>query len=148
MRLDALQARRLNIQSEVSTKISGDELHLVGRRMRKRLLPALATLVVALMWAGTKPVVGKIVSEASVNCGTEAHGHKGKEKLDLVCQEYVIRTATSDYHIRQPKQHDQSLLPLNSAINFTLDKDKMKFKLNGKKYEFLVVSETSVGSKP
>ena len=62
---------------------------------------------------------------------------------DLVCQEYVVRTATIEHHIRQPKQHDQGLLPLNSAVEFTLDKDKMKFKLDGKKYEFLVVSEAS-----
>jgi hypothetical protein len=32
---------------------------------------------------------------------------------------------------------------VNTSIEFTLDKDKMKFKANGKKYEYLVVSETA-----
>lgn len=115
--------------------------------MGKRFLLVFAILVEALAWAGTTPMAGTIVAENSVDCGTEAHGHKGKEKLDLVCQEYVVRTATLEYHIRQPKQKNQGLLPLNSAIDFTLDKDNMKFKLNGKKYQFLVVSETSLNSK-
>ena len=47
------------------------------------------------MWAGSKPAPATIVSENSVDCGTEAHGHKQKDKVDLVCQEYVIRTATT-----------------------------------------------------
>ena len=61
-----------------------------------------------------------------------------------MCQEYVVRSASMEYHIRQPKQKDQSLLPLNSTIEYEMDKDKMKFKLNGKTYEFLVVSEAAV----
>jgi hypothetical protein len=115
--------------------------------MKKRFLLALAMMVATLTWGDTKPAQATIVSESSVDCGTEAHGHKGKEKLDLVCQEYVVRSGATEYHIRQPKQHEQGLLPLNSPIEFTLDKDKMKFKLNGKKYEFLVVSEAAVDSK-
>jgi hypothetical protein len=99
------------------------------------------------MWAGSKPAPATIVSENSVDCGTEAHGHKQKDKVDLVCQEYVIRTATTEYHVRQPKQHDQGLLPLSSPIEYTLDKDKMKFKLDGKSYEFLVVSEAAIDAK-
>jgi len=115
--------------------------------MGKRLLQGFVICVVALAWADSKPAAGTITSENSVDCGTKAHGRKAKENLDLVCQEYVVRTATIEYHIRQPKQHEKSLLPLNSAVEFTLDKDKMKFKLDGKKYEFLVVSEASADSK-
>jgi len=115
--------------------------------MGKRLLQGFVICVVALGWADSKPTAGTITSENSVDCGTETHGHKGKKNLDLVCQEYVVRTATIEYHIRQPKQHDQGLLPLNSTVEFTLDKDKMKFKLDGKKYEFLVVSEGSADAK-
>jgi hypothetical protein len=115
--------------------------------MGKRLLQGFVIWVVALAWADSKPTAGTITSENSVDCGTEAKGHKGKKNLDLVCQEYVVRTATVEYHIRQPKQHDQGLLPLNSAVEFTLDKDKMKLKVGGKKYEFLVVSEASADSK-
>jgi hypothetical protein len=36
------------------------------------------------------------------------------------------------------------ILPANTPIEFTLDKDKMKFKLNGKKYEFLVVGMSAI----
>jgi hypothetical protein len=35
------------------------------------------------------------------------------------------------------------LIPVNTSVEFTLEKDKMKFKANGKKYEYLVVSETA-----
>ena len=116
--------------------------------MRARFLSCMAIFVATLMSvAAEKPMTGTIVSENSVDCGTEAHGHRGKEKLDLVCQEYIVHTTTTEYHIRQPKQHDQGLLPLNSGVDFVLDKDKMRFKLNGKKYEFLVVSETSADPK-
>lgn len=115
--------------------------------MRKRFFQGCLILFAVIAWADNKTSPGTIISENSVDCGTEAHGHKGKDKLSLVCQEYVVRTATTEYHIRQPKQHDQALLPLQSPIDFTLDKDKMKFKLNGKKYEFLVVSEASANSK-
>jgi hypothetical protein len=36
------------------------------------------------------------------------------------------------------------MIPVNTSIEFTLDKDKMKFKANGKKYEYIVVSESAV----
>lgn len=84
---------------------------------------------------------GTIVSENSVDCG--AKGNK-KKQMDLVCQEYVVHTATTEYHIRQEKQKDQNLLPLNVPVEFAIDKDKMKLKANGKKYEFLIVSETGI----
>ena len=64
--------------------------------------------------------------------------------MNLLCQEYVVRTADVEYHIRQPKQKDQALLPLNSPIEFVMDKDKMKLKVQGKQYEFVVVSEEPV----
>ena len=95
--------------------------------------------VVSFAAASNQPQAGKIVSESSVDCGTKKQGRK---QMDLVCQEYVMRTATTEYHIRQPKQKNQTLLPLNADINFEMDKDKMKFKADGKKFEFLVVSET------
>src|SRR5215469_11534873 len=108
--------------------------------MKKMLLVSFVALAFTSTRAGNPPTAGTIVSENSVNCGTKAHGHGHKEEQDLMCQEYVVRSATTEYHIRQPKQKDQGLLPLNSNIDFQMEKDKMKFKLNGKSYEFLVVS--------
>ncbi|HEX8814063.1 MAG TPA: hypothetical protein VF753_01050 [Terriglobales bacterium] len=112
--------------------------------MKKTISTALVVLTLAAaVLAGNPPMAGTIVSENSVDCGTK--GNKKKQQ-DLVCQEYVVRTTTTEYHIRQQKQKDQSLLPMNSSIEFTMDKDKMKFKLNGSNYEFLVVSETAVAA--
>jgi hypothetical protein len=63
--------------------------------------------------------------------------------------EYVVRTETTEYHVRQEKAAKQEMIPVNTSIEFTLDKDKMKFKANGKKYEYIVVSESAVtAAKP
>jgi hypothetical protein len=125
--------------------------------MKKRFLVALAGVVViafTLARAGEAPKSGTIVSENSVDCGTKKQGHKAQ--TDLMCQEYVLRTDTMEYHIRQPKQKDQAMLPLNAPVQYTIDKDKMKLKVQGKSYQFLVVSEAaatpdakqSAGAKP
>src|SRR5713226_5361789 len=59
---------------------------------------------------------------------------------------YVVRTAGTDYHIRQVKPSDKALIPINTPIEFTLDKDKIRFKANGKSYEYLVVSEAAAAT--
>lgn len=114
--------------------------------MKKMLALASAVLfvigLVSSAVAGNPPQTGTIISENSADCGTKKQGKK--EQIDLVCQEYVVRTTTTEYHIRQPKQKDQALLPLNAQVEFEMDKDKMKLKANGKKYEFLVVSEAAI----
>jgi hypothetical protein len=68
------------------------------------------------------------------------------QDIDLLCQQYVVRSATTDYTIRQPKPSDQTLIPLNTAVQFTLDKNKIKFKVDGKSHEFLVVSQAASSS--
>jgi hypothetical protein len=80
-----------------------------------------------------------------VACGSQQVKNK-KETTDVLCQEYVVRAGTTEYHIRQEKHAGQELIPVNTSIEFTLDKDKMKFKANGKKYEYLVVSEAAVAT--
>lgn len=84
---------------------------------------------------------GTIVSENSVFCGAQAQGKKTSE---LMCQEYVIRTGATEYHVRQEKEAHKALLPVNAPVELTLKKDKMKFKVNGKEYEMLIVSESAV----
>jgi hypothetical protein len=105
--------------------------------------------------AGNKPQNGTIISENSVACGsTVEKGKKNKQtSVEVLCQEYVVRTGGTDYRIRQAKPADKALIPINTPIEFTLDKDKIKFKANGKSYEYLVVSEaaaatTADASKP
>jgi len=109
--------------------------------MKKPLLLA-AVVVCASIFAhaGDKTQTGTIISENSVSCGSKL---EKKKQTDLLCQEYVVRTASTDYHIRQMKPVERELIPINTPIEFTLDKDKIKFKANGKSYEYLVVSETA-----
>ena len=111
----------------------------------KKSLALLATVLLstAIASAGPKPQPGTILSQTSVACGAKK---SKKQDIHLLCQQYVVRSGTTDYTIRQPKPSDQALIPLNTAVQFTLDKSKMKFKANGKSLEFLVVGQTAVSS--
>jgi hypothetical protein len=97
-------------------------------------------LLTEVIVAGPKPQPGTILSHTSVACGTKK---SKKQDLDLLCQQYVVRSGATDYTIRQPKPADQEIIPLNSAIQFTLDKNTMKFKLNGTSFKFMVVSQAA-----
>jgi hypothetical protein len=110
------------------------------------LLAAVLFFGAILVHAGNKPQFGTIISENSVPCAsTVEKGKKNKQMtVEVLCQEYVVRTETVDYHIRQSKPADKALIPVNTPVEFTLDKDKMKFKANGKSYEYLIVSEAAV----
>ena len=108
------------------------------------LLVAVLTLSLTA-GAKDKEMFGTIVSENSVPCGSQA---KGKKTSDLMCQEYVIRTEATEYHVRQEKEAHKELIPVNAPVEMTLNKDKMKFKVNGKSYEMLVVSESAAPAAP
>jgi hypothetical protein len=112
--------------------------------MRKAYILAAALGLATTSAAAKEPQPGTIVSENSVACGSQLKNKK--ETAQVLCQEYVVRTETTEYHVRQEKHADQELIPVNTGIEFTLDKDKMKFKANGKKYEYLVVSETATAA--
>jgi hypothetical protein len=114
--------------------------------MRKTLLLLVVVVVSLALDAGVaaakdKEMTGTIMSENSVPCGSEAKGKK--QTVSLMCQEYVIRTSTTDYHVRQEKEAHKAMLPINAPVELTLNKDKMKFKVEGKSYEMLVVSEAA-----
>jgi hypothetical protein len=91
-------------------------------------------------FAGPSPRPGTILSQTSVACGAKK---SKKQDIDLLCQQYVVRSGTTDYTIRQPKPSDQHIIPLDTAVQFTLDKNKMKFKFDGKSFEFIVISQAS-----
>ena len=112
--------------------------------MKKSLtLFAFLFLSAAVTSAGSQPQPGTILSQTSVACGAK----KSKKKdIDVLCQQYVLRSSTTDYTIRQPKPSDQTLIPINTAIQFTLDKNKVKFKVNGKSFEFIVVGQAAASS--
>jgi hypothetical protein len=112
------------------------------------MLAAVLLFGATIAQADNRPQAGTIISESSVACGsTVEKGKKNKQMtVELLCQEYVVRTAGTDYHIRQMKPSEKALIPVNTPIQFTLDKDKMKFKANGKSYEYLIVSEAAVAA--
>jgi hypothetical protein len=111
----------------------------------KKSLTLLAALFLCVTVAapGSKPQSGNILSHTSVECGTKK---SKKQDIDLLCQQYVVRSGATDYTIRQPKPSEQDIIPLNTAIEFKLDKNKMKFKVEGKSFEFIVVSQASASS--
>jgi len=112
--------------------------------MKKSLTLLAAVLLSAVVAsAGPQPQPGTILSQTSVACGEK----KSKKKdIDVLCQQYVLRSGTTDYTIRQPKPSDQTLIPINTAIQFTRDKNKVKFKVNGKSFEFIVVGQAAASS--
>jgi hypothetical protein len=112
--------------------------------MKKSLIPLAALFLSATMSAaGPKPQSGNILSHTSVACGSKK---SKKQDVDLLCQQYVVRSGTTDYTIRQPKPSDQTIIPLNTAVQFTLDKNKVKFKVNGKSFEFIVIGQAAASS--
>jgi hypothetical protein len=110
--------------------------------MKIQLLIVAFLLLGTISFAKDTPMQGTIVSENSVSCGSQAQGKK--KTTELTCQEYVIRTESTEYHVRQEKEAHKELLPVNAPVELTMKKDKMKFKVNGKEYEMLVVSESAV----
>jgi len=111
---------------------------------QKVLALAILGLLAALDVSAQKSRAGTIISMSSVECGTKKENKK--TSTPLLCQQYVVRTSTAEYQIRQPKPSKQDILPTNTPVQFTLDKDVMKFKLNGKKYEFRVVGSSALES--
>lgn len=112
--------------------------------MKKSLtLFAFLFLSAAITSAGPQPKPGTILSQTSVACGAKK---SKKSDIDVLCQQYVLRSGTTDYTIRQPKPSDETLIPINTAIQFTLDKNKVKFKVNGKSFEFIVVGQAAAPS--
>ena len=109
----------------------------------KKLFFVLSVVALGLGVASAKEEMqGTLVSENSVQCGAQT---KGKKSTDLMCQEYVIRTSTTEYHVRQEKEGHKEMLPVNAPVELSISKDKMKFKVNGKSYEMLIVSEAAAG---
>ena len=93
-----------------------------------------------LVRAGNKSQMGTIISENSVACGSKV---EKKQTVAVLCQEYVVRSLTTDFHVRQMKPAEAVIIPINTPVEFTLDKDKMKLHVNGKSFEYQVVSEAA-----
>ena len=109
--------------------------------MKKAILIAALVLSGAMIvQAGNKSQVGTIISENSVACGSKV---EKKQTVAVLCQEYVVRSFSTDFHVRQMKPAEAVIIPINTPVEFTLEKDKMKLRVNGKSYEYQVVSEAA-----
>lgn len=113
--------------------------------MKKSLmiLPVLCMAATSCL-AGPKQT-GTVISQTSVACGEKK---SKKQSLDLLCHEYVIRAGSVDYTVRQAKPEDKTVIPLNTPVEFKLDKSKMKVKAIGESFQFLIVSQAAAGSAP
>jgi hypothetical protein len=100
-----------------------------------------AVLSASLAFADKTPMSGTIISMQSVECGSKK---KGKTSTSLLCHQYVVRTTTAEYQLRQQKPAEEHVFPANTPIEFTVDKNKAKFKVDGKKYEYLVVGTSAL----
>lgn len=120
----------------------------VGEReknMKTRFSALVLVLLLAFVsLADEKSTPGTIISMQAVDCGSKKDG---KKTTTLTCHQYVVHTATTEYQIRQKKPEEQEVLHANTQIQFTLDKNKMKIKVNGKKYEYLIVGTSALTSK-
>jgi hypothetical protein len=110
----------------------------------RKLSVGIVVLALGASWclAEQQAMMGTIVSESSVACGTKKQGKK--ESTDILCQQYKVQAGTVEYLIRQEKPSNSAIIPANTPIEFNLNKNKMKFKANGKKYEYLVVGTSAI----
>src|SRR5438105_13378668 len=79
----------------------------------------------------------------SVKSGSQ---YKRKRKTqELLIQEYVLRSDTTEYHNRQQEPKRTDLLPVGLQAEFRLDKDRMRVRVpgSGKEHEYQVVSEAA-----
>src|SRR6266849_8025617 len=88
---------------------SGSQITDRGAQMKKAfLLVGVVFSWAIVLQAVNKHQTGTIISENSVACGsTLEKGKKNKPtSVEVLCQEYVVRTAGTDYHVRQVKPSD------------------------------------------
>ena len=107
------------------------------------LISAALFLAASFAVAGTKQS-GTITAQTSVACGSKKENKN--TNIDLMCQQYVVRAGSIDYTVRQQKPSNQAFIPLNTPVEFTIDKNKMKFKAAGKSYEYLILGHAAAGS--
>jgi hypothetical protein len=99
---------------------------------------------------------GKLMQMDSVACGTAEKDNKSfagemlgtdsgsKKTQQLLCQEYVLQGENVVYHIRPRDEKHPSLLTIGGQVQFRIEKDKMKMRMEDstKEHEYIVVSMT------
>jgi hypothetical protein len=98
---------------------------------------------------------GKLMQMASVPCGMAEKDAKTftgellgtdsshKKTEEVLCQEYVLESASVTYRIRPKDDKHPALLPVGQQAQFFLEKDKMRLRvedLDNKDRDYVVVS--------
>ena len=84
-----------------------------------------------------------VVAMNAVPCGTQQKRHK--KTREMLCQEYVLQTDSTEFHVRQKEEKHTELLPVGSGGEYRINKDKMKLRVPakaGKEREYVIVSVT------
>jgi hypothetical protein len=84
---------------------------------------------------------GTLTAMNAVPCGTQQKRHK--KTREMLCQEYTLQTATTEYHVRQKAEKHSEPLPIGSTADFRLEKDAMKLRVpagSGKELDYVIVS--------
>ncbi len=77
----------------------------------------------------------------SVPCGSQQKRHK--KTREMLCQEYVVQTDSTEYHIRQKQEKHTDILPIPSQGEFRIEKDTMRLRIpagTGKELDYQIVS--------
>ena len=111
-----------------------------------------ATLQSALAQAKDVGQTATIVAMNSVPCSPKI-GHR-KESGGPLCQEYILRSDSTEYHIQQKQAKSSDILALQQQATFTLHKNQMRLHATNtsgkaKDYDFVVVSMNTIeGTNP
>src|SRR5579872_5198974 len=123
-----------------------------------KLKCAIVVLLFACAAEAKSPVFydkGELVKMDSVECGVEAKGADGvggvlgvddshhTKTTQMLCQEYLLRTAKMDYKIRPVDDKHPALLPIGETAQFRIVKDRMHLmvpELDSRERAFSVVA--------
>ena len=105
------------------------------------------------------PEHGMLVRMESMECGVHQGGLAGLggvwasigvtkvTSTDKLCQQYLLRTDTMEYHIRPLDKKHPTVLPIGHEVSFRINKDRMYLRvedLDKKVREYQVVAEKAL----
>lgn len=110
-------------------------------RVTLALLLAMSVLGVSVIAKERKYEQCTLTAMNAVPCGSQQKRHK--KTREMLCQEYVLQTDTTEYHIRQKQEKHTDILPIGSQCDFRIEKDTIKLRVptgTGKEVEYVIVS--------
>jgi hypothetical protein len=105
-----------------------------------------ATLLSSLAQAKDVSQKATIVTVNSIPCGTKRRHLV--QAVEQSCREYILRSGSTEYHIRQKVEKKTELLALGQQVTFTIHKDRMRVHATDKSgksgdFEFALVLITA-----